>query len=50
MQDTLGYSKLEAKEAFEPDRMTHNTLPKHYHADNGLFAENNFKQDCESKM
>ena len=30
--------------------MKQNVLPKHYHADNGQFAENNFKQYCERKM
>ena len=50
MQDTSGDSTLEANEAFERDCMTQNVVPKHYHADNGRFAENNFKQDCESKM
>ena len=50
MQDTSGDSTLEAKESFERDCMTQNVLPKHYHDDNGRFAENNFKQDCESKM
>ena len=50
MQDTSGNSTLEAKEAFECDHMTPNVLPKHYHTENGQFTENNFKQDCESKM
>ena len=50
MQDTSGDSTLEAKEAFERDHMNWNFLPKHYHADNGRFAENIFKQYCESKM
>ena len=50
MQDTSRNSTLEAKEAFELDGMTQNFLPKHYHADNGKFAENTVKQDCERKM
>ena len=50
MQDTSGDSTLEAKEAFERDCMTQNVVLKHYHADNGRFSENNFKQDCESKI
>ena len=49
-QDTSGDSTLEAKEAFKLDCMTQNVLPNNYHADNGRFAENTFKQDCESKM
>ena len=44
------YYTLEAKEAFGRDCMTRNVVPRHYHADSGLFAENTFKQDCESKM
>ena len=50
IQDTSGDSTLEAKEYFERDCMPQNLLLKHYHADNGRFAENTFKQDCESKM
>ena len=50
MQDTSGNSTLEAKEAFECYCMTRNALPKHYHADNGLFVENTFKQYYERKM
>ena len=30
--------------------MPRNFVPKHYHDDNGQFAENNFKEDCERKM
>ena len=43
MQDTSGDSTLEMKEKFERDCMTRNALPKHFHAHNGLFAENTFK-------
>ena len=50
MQDTSGDSTLEAKEAFGLHYMTRNVLPKHHHANNGQFVENNFKQDCERKM
>ena len=50
IQDTPGDSTLAAKEAFERDFMTQNVIPKHYHADNGQFAENIFKQDCERKI
>ena len=46
----VGDSTLEAKEYFEHDFMTRNVLPKHYYDDNGLFLENTFKQDFESKM
>ena len=50
MQDATGDSTLEAKNAFEQDCMTINVVPKHYHADNGQFAENSFKEDCVRKM
>ena len=50
MQDATGDSTLVAKNAFERDCMTRNVVPKHYHADNGRFAENSFKEDCVSKM
>ena len=35
MQDAMGESTLEAKNAFERDCMTRNVVLKHYHADNG---------------
>ena len=50
MQDATGESTLEAKNAFEKDCMTRNVVPKHYHADNGRFSENSFKEYCVSKM
>ena len=50
MQDATGDSKLEANNSFERDCMTRNIVLKHYHADNGRFAENSFKEDCISKM
>ena len=50
MQDATGDSTLESKNAFEQDCMTQNVVPKHYHTDNGRFAENSFKEDCVSKM
>ena len=49
MQDATGDSTLKAKNAFERDCMTRNVVPKHYHADNGQFAENSFKEDCVTK-
>ena len=45
MQYATGASTLEAKNAFERDCMTKNVVPKHYHADNGRFAENSSKED-----
>ena len=34
----------------EHDCLIQNVVPKNYHADNGQFEENTFKQDCEIKM
>ena len=50
IQDATGESTLEAKNDFERDCMTRNVVPKHYHADNGQFAENSFREDCVRKM
>ena len=50
MSDATVDSTLEAKNDFEQDCMTRNVVPKHYHADNGKFAENSFKADCVRKM
>ena len=50
MQDAMGDSTLEANNAFERDFMTRNVVPKHYHADNGRFASNSFKEDYVRKM
>ena len=49
MQDATGDSTMEAKNSFERDCMTQNVVPKYYHADNGRFAENSFKEDCVRK-
>ena len=45
MQDASGESTLEAKNTFEQDRITRGDAPKRYHADNGIYAENMFKDD-----
>ena len=50
MQDAMRDSTPEANNAFERDCMTRNVIPKHYHADNGQFSENSFKEYCVSKM
>ena len=50
MQDATGDLTLEVKNAFEQDCMTRNVVPKRYHADNGRFVENSFKEDCVRKM
>ena len=49
MQDASGDSTLEAKNAFERNCMLRNVVPRGYHADNGRYAENTFKQDCVNK-
>jgi hypothetical protein len=40
---------LQAKQAFEAFAKSHGVTIKHYHADNGRFAENVWKQDVTSK-
>ena len=50
MQDASGESTIEAKNAFEIESMSHNVQIKHYHADNGRFADTSFKQDCDNKL
>ena len=50
MQDETGDLTLGEKNAFERYCMTRNVVLKHYHADNGQFSENSFKEDCVSKM
>jgi len=40
---------IEAKEAFERFAANHNVTVKHYHADNGRFADSLFKQHVEDK-
>jgi hypothetical protein len=49
MQDASSESTIEAKHAFERDLMSHDVQIKHYHADNGRFADMSFKQDCDNK-
>ena len=50
MQDTSEESTLEAKNAFEQDCMTRGVASKQYHANNGRYAENTFKDDCKAKL
>ena len=50
MTDATGDATLEAKEAFEHACASRGVKPKHYHADNGRFAEDKFMQDCKDKM
>jgi hypothetical protein len=39
---------MKAKHAFEKYAAEHGISIKHYHCDNGRFADNLFKQSCES--
>ena len=41
---------MDAKQAFEQASTTHGVSPKHYHADNGCFAESLFTRDCKPKL
>ena len=50
MQDASGESTNAAKNAFERDSMSHDVQIKHYHADNGRFADTSFKDDCDNKL
>ena len=42
-----GDETLEAKESFEHAYASRGVKPRHYHADNGRFAENTFADDCK---
>ena len=46
-RENSGDKTLEAKLAFEQFASTHGVLIKHYHADNGRFAEAKFMQACQ---
>ena len=46
MQDASGESTLEAKNVVEQDCVTRGVVPERYHADNGRYAENMFKEDA----
>ena len=50
MQDASGESTNAAMNAFERDSMSHDVQIKHYHADNGRFADTSFKDDCDNKL
>jgi hypothetical protein len=50
MTHATGEETLEAKQEFEHSCATRGVTPRHYHADNGRFAEPSFIKDCESKM
>ena len=39
MEDVIGESTMEAKQAFEQNSATRGVSPKYYHADDGRFSE-----------
>jgi hypothetical protein len=47
---TSGEETLKAKLAFEAFAESHGVRVKHYHADNGRFADNLFRNDCSKKQ
>jgi hypothetical protein len=46
---TTGEETVKAKRAFEAFAGSHGVTIRHYHADNGRFADNLFRQDCEKQ-
>ena len=50
LQSATGDATLEAKEAFEKECHIRGVKPRHFHADNGRFAEPTFVEDCKSKL
>ena len=49
MRNFTAGETLKAKHAFEAFARSHRVTVKHYHADNGCFAENAFRQDLEKQ-
>ena len=49
MKDTTGESTLESKNAYESLMKSYGHDVRRYHADNGRYAENTFKQDVKDK-
>ena len=50
LERVTGGATLEAKESFEHACNIRGVEPRHYHADNGGFAESTFTDDCKSKL
>jgi hypothetical protein len=48
MRDSTSAETIKAKRAFEQFAADHGVQIKHYHCDNGRFADNAFKNSCES--
>ena len=49
-QSATGAATVEAKQAFEHACHVRGVTPRHYHVDNGRFAEPAFTEDCQSKL
>ena len=49
MQDLSSDETIKAKMAFERFAAEHGVIIKHYHCDNGRFADNAFKLSCEQE-
>jgi hypothetical protein len=47
MQDLSSEETVKAKQAFEQFAAKHGVAIKHYHCDNGRFADNSFQQACQ---
>ncbi len=50
MVDQTAETTLEAKHAFEHFSATRNVEIQHYHADNGIFTDNLFREDVQKSM
>ena len=50
MESITSKETIEAKQAFERFATDHSVCIKHYHADNGRFADNAFKQHCSQQQ
>ena len=48
-QATLPWKQLKPRKAFERFASSHNVIVKHYHADNGRFADTLFKEHVQEK-
>jgi len=49
-KDLTSAETIKAKEAFEAYAKSYNVTIQHFHADNGRFADNTFRQSCQEKQ
>jgi hypothetical protein len=49
-QNLTSSETIKAKDAFEAYAASYNVTIQHYHADNGRFADNAFRQSCQEKQ